>query len=118
MTTENDMSFAEMTYDEQAAFIESECLGFRFCSIDVDGNVTTEDDMNFAEMTYDELADFLEARIERDIANAEPEGVIVGARRSREDWLRRMCDNNIEFVEVWYDDYGMSISLTYPDYFE
>jgi len=76
------------------------------------------ENMNFAEMTYDELADFLEARIERDIENGEPEGVISGARRDREDWLRLMREYNIEFIEVWYDDYGTMISWTNPDYVE
>ena len=74
--------------------------------------------MNFAEMTYDELADFLEARIERDIANGEPEAIIAGTRCDREGTLSRMREMNIEIVEVWYDDYEVSISLTHPDYAE
>jgi len=96
--------------------------GFMVTWIDEDGEerITTSADMNFAEMTYDELADFLEARIEMYIENGEPEGVIVGARRDRENWLRDMREYNIEFAEVWScDESGtLSVSLTNPDYAE
>jgi len=90
--------------------------------IDEDGNevIVTRvfDDMEYTLMSYDEFADFLEARIEMHIEDGEPEGVIVGARRDREDWLRTMREYNIEFAEVYYcDDFGyLSISLTNPDY--
>ena len=93
-------------------------IGFtsEFTRIDENGEeiVTRMYAEDFIEMTYDEVADFLQARIDRDIENGEPEAVIVGGQRDRENTLRTMRDYNIEFAEVWYDDYGMSISLTVP----
>jgi len=89
-----------------------------FINIDENGEEITTRlyPSDFVEMTYEEVADLLTARIERDIANGEPEAVISGARRDREDTLRRMRDYNIEFAQVWYDDNGISISLIVPGY--
>jgi len=87
-------------------------IGLDFTS-EFDGQTPEERGMTFARMTYDEVADFLEARIERDIENGEPQTVIQGARRDREDTLRRMREYDIAFAEVWYDDEAMAISLDF-----
>jgi len=87
-------------------------IGLEFRS-EFDGQTPEERGMTNARMTYDEVADFLEARIERDIANGEPQPVISGARRDRENTLRMMREYDIEFAEVWYDDEALAISLDF-----
>jgi len=116
-----DEIFYEEEFAESNLPVEDDCIRFssKTIRIDEDGNevvTTLEDDMNFVLMSYDELADFLAARIEKHIANDEPDTVIQGARRDRNNRLTMMRTYNIEFAQVWYDNDRVSVQLINPDY--